>query len=252
MQAIKTLYADGGKGVRGVLRFYKGFLPALVQGPLSRFGDTAANTGALALLDSYDSTKNLPIGVKTLTASASAAIFRMFLMPVDCLKTTLQVEGANGLPMLASKIKANGPGVLWYGAVASATATFVGHYPWFYTNNMMHEYLPPPEQFMPFLGSPFAQKLARNAVVGFCSSAVSDTISNSIRVIKTVKQTHPDKLTMAECASLVIKKDGVIGLFGRGLSTRIITNGLQGLMFNVMWRMGMDYFNAQDKAKNQK
>jgi len=69
---------------------------------------------------------------------------------------------------------------------------------------------------------------------------------------QTVKQTHPDKLTMAECASLVIKKDGVIGLFGRGLSTRIITNGLQGLMFNVMWRMGMDYFNAQDKAKNQK
>ncbi len=130
LTAIKTLYADGGGGVRGVLRFYKGFLPALVQGPLSRFGDTAANTGALALLDSYDATKNLPIGVKTLTASASAAIFRMFLMPVDCLKTTLQVEGANGLPMLASKIKANGPGVLWYGAVASATATFVGHYPW--------------------------------------------------------------------------------------------------------------------------
>lgn len=69
---------------------------------------------------------------------------------------------------------------------------------------------------------------------------------------QTVKQTHPDKLTMAECASLVIKKDGVIGLFGRGLSTRIITNGLQGLMFNVMWRMGMDYFNSQDRAKNQK
>ena len=45
MQAIKTLYVDGGRGVSGVLRFYKGFLPALVQGPLSRFGDTAANTG---------------------------------------------------------------------------------------------------------------------------------------------------------------------------------------------------------------
>ena len=44
---------------------------------------------------------------------------------------------------------------------------------------------------------------------------------------------------MAECAALVIKKDGVIGLFGRGLSTRIVTNGLQGIMFNVMWRMGI-------------
>ena len=91
MQAIKTLYAQGGGGLSGVLRFYKGFLPALVQGPLSRFGDTAANVGALALLDSYESTKGMPIEAKTLTASAAAAGFRMFLMPVDCLKTTMQV-----------------------------------------------------------------------------------------------------------------------------------------------------------------
>ena len=43
MQAIQTLYVyvDGGRGVRGVLCFYKGFLPGLVQGPLSRFVDTA-------------------------------------------------------------------------------------------------------------------------------------------------------------------------------------------------------------------
>jgi hypothetical protein len=91
MVAMRTLYNDGGRGLSGVLRFYKGFTPALLQGPLSRFGDTAANAGALALLDSYESTKSLPVGVKTLTASASAAAFRMFLMPVDCLKTTLQV-----------------------------------------------------------------------------------------------------------------------------------------------------------------
>jgi len=45
-------------------------------------------------------------------------------------RVAIQVEGANGLPMLAKKMKANGPGVLWYGAVATATATFVGHYPW--------------------------------------------------------------------------------------------------------------------------
>ena len=93
-QAIRILYTDGGGGLSGVLRFYKGFAPALLQGPLSRFGDTAANVGALALLDSYDATKGLPVGVKTLTASASAAAFRMFLMPVDCLKTTLQVHAS--------------------------------------------------------------------------------------------------------------------------------------------------------------
>lgn len=91
-QALKIIYADGGRGVRGVLRFYKGFVPALFQGPLSRFGDTAANTGALALLDSYDSTKDLPIAAKTLVASVSAALFRVVLMPIDCLKTTMQVH----------------------------------------------------------------------------------------------------------------------------------------------------------------
>ncbi len=40
----------------------------------------------------------------------------------------------------------------------------------------------------------------------------------------------------------VIKKDGITGLFGRGLKTKILSNGLQGLMFTVLWRMGQDYW----------
>ena len=43
--ALKTLYADGG-----IPRFYRGVLPAMLQGPLSRFGDTAANTGTSIIL----------------------------------------------------------------------------------------------------------------------------------------------------------------------------------------------------------
>merc|ERR1711953_1159758 len=76
--ALKHLYAEGG-----IRRFYRGVLPALFQGPLSRFGDTAANTGVLTLLDNLESTKNLNVGVKTVAASASAATFRIFLMPID-------------------------------------------------------------------------------------------------------------------------------------------------------------------------
>jgi len=34
----------------------------------------------------------------------------------------------------------------------------------FYTNNLMTEWLSPPAEFATFLGNPFAQKLARNAV----------------------------------------------------------------------------------------
>ena len=44
-EAIKTLYADGGYP-----RYYQGLSAALVQGPVARFGDTAANAGILALL----------------------------------------------------------------------------------------------------------------------------------------------------------------------------------------------------------
>lgn len=74
-QAIRSLYADGG-----VRRFYRGMAPALIQGPMSRFGDTAANAGTLTLLSEFEATKNLPVGVKTGFASTAAAGWRIFLM----------------------------------------------------------------------------------------------------------------------------------------------------------------------------
>ena len=43
IEALKHLYAEGG-----ILRFYRGVGPALIQGPLSRFGDTASNAGRLS------------------------------------------------------------------------------------------------------------------------------------------------------------------------------------------------------------
>jgi len=64
---------------------------------------------------------------------SSAAAFRMILTPVDTLKTTLQVQGARGTSLLRQRIKTNGVGSLWWGAIATAAATFVGHYPWFAT-----------------------------------------------------------------------------------------------------------------------
>jgi hypothetical protein len=36
----------------------------------------------------------------------------------------------------------------------------------------------------------------------------------------------------------IIKKDGLAGLFGRGLGTKLITNGIQGILFSVLWRLG--------------
>lgn len=35
--------------------------------------------------------------------------------------------------------------------------------------------------------------------------------------------------------SIIAHLSGVIGLFGRGLKTRILANGLQGIMFTIIW-----------------
>ena len=74
----------------------QGLAPALLQGPLSRFGDTAANAGVLALLDGDDRTRSLPTGVKSLASATVATAWRVGLMPLDTFKTILQVEGAKG------------------------------------------------------------------------------------------------------------------------------------------------------------
>jgi hypothetical protein len=232
-QALKTLYKEGG-----VVRFYRGLGPALIQGPLSRFGDTAANAGMLALMDDNPKTRDLPVGVKTLAASFSAGIFRIFLMPVDALKTIMQVEGKAGVPALMAKVKAGGPTVLYHGALAASAATFAGHYPWYATYNILNERLPQYDELH--------KKLMRSAVIGFCASAISDTVSNSIRVIKTTRQTATVTMSYPQVVKHVIEKDGLIGLFGRGLKTKLISNGMQGLMFSVLWRLGQDYYNKKD------
>jgi hypothetical protein len=217
----------------------------LCQGPLSRFGDTAANAGALALLEDVD----VNVGVKTACASVSAGLFRILLMPVDAVKTSLQVEGKHGLTHLKTKIASNGPRVLFNGSLAASGATIVGHFPWFFTFNTLNEKVRSSSRVlqrqlfeyecdgmgeMCFGGTlqipkaeTFLGNLGRTAFMGFCSSVVSDTVSNSIRVIKTTKQTHQQHITYPEAVKEIVAKDGVIGLFGRGLQTRILTNGLQ-------------------------
>ena len=49
--------------------------------------------------------QDLPVLVKTAAASATAASWRIFLMPVDTLKTIKQVEGKDGFKVLMAKMK---------------------------------------------------------------------------------------------------------------------------------------------------
>lgn len=238
VEVVGKLYRDGG-----VPRLYRGLIPALMQAPLSRFGDTAANVGVLAVLDSKEETKNLPVGVKTAIASSGAAVFRLFLMPIDAWKTTKQVEGQAGLNILMQKVRVHGITKLWHGSMGAMSATWVGHFPWFFTNNYLTKTLP---KFDFEHG-----KYVRNAFIGFCSSVVSDSISNSLRVVKTTKQTSVEPVTYPQAVKQILAKDGYIGLFGRGLKTRIATNGIQGMIFSVGWRAIQEELDRRAAMKQQ-
>ena len=224
-QSFTTLYNDGG-----IRRFYRGYAPALLISPLSRFGDTMTNTYALQSLENT----NLHTSIKTMMGSILAASWRVFMMPIDSFKTTLQVEGKNGIHLLKNKIKMNGPHILFNGTIASTSATFVGHYPWFLTYNILNKKIPNYDDNV--------KTLLRNGFIGFNSAVISDCCSNSLRVIKTMKQTNKDNLNYKDTVQLIIKEDGVQGLFGRGLKTRILTNGIQGIVFTICWKYFEKYY----------
>ena len=98
----------------GILRFYRGYAPALLQGPISRFGDTATNVGILALLEPH---QDLPIAVKTGAASLTAGLWRIMIMPIDTVKTTLQVEGQGALGQLRTKVGQRGFTAMFHGSL---------------------------------------------------------------------------------------------------------------------------------------
>ena len=196
-----------------------------------------------ALLESIPETSSLPLPLKTAAGSVAAGAWRIFLMPLDTSKTAMQVEGKDGLERLVKKVAENGPSPLYQGAVASAAATAAGHYPWFLTYNFLNDALPAiskEEDLLIFL--------VRSAVLGLSASCVSDCVSNSLRVIKTTKQTaglgnnegESKEITYKEALALVLETDGIQGLLGRGLQTRLLTNAIQGSVFSVLWK----YFQA--------
>jgi hypothetical protein len=214
---IQKLYKEGG-----VKRFYKGYTAALAIGPLSRFGDTAANTFVLSNLTDT----NLPTSVKTLVGSGIAASWRIALMPIDACKTSLQVDGS--INILRDKIRTNGFRVLYYGTSASMVSTFVGHYPWFLTYNILNESMRKYDKEY--------KNIIRSGFIGFTSAVISDCVSNSFRVIKTVRQTHNNSISYVNIYKEITEKEGIAGLLGRGLKTRIITNGVQGMVFMICWK----------------
>ena len=163
--------------------------------------------------------RDLPLFFSTVLASVAAGAWRLVLMPIDTSKTVLQVEGNEGFRSLMRRISRGEISAFYQGALATAAAAALGHFPWFYVYGVLDEALKAP------IG--VVGKLCRNAFIGFMASVVSDTLTNVIRVIKTTKQAAASlsSISYTQTVQIVLAADGWKGLFGRGLSTRILTNG---------------------------
>lgn len=222
-EVLSKLYREGG-----VARLYRGLFPwAIFQAPLSRFGDVCANELIVGLASAL--LPQLPLGLVTFLGSMSGALWRVLITPIDTCKTIMQTDGDKGFEVLRAKVVQNGPLVLWSGWEGNYAANVIGNYPWFATMNMLQSVIPVPAG--PLL------RLVRSAACGAAASSVSDLCSNSVRVIKTRKQTHADgNITYLKAAKEVVAQDGLRGVFIRGLETRILTNVIQGAFFTVLWK----------------
>lgn len=240
MEAASLLYAEGG-----IPRFYRGIVPALIMMPLSRFGDIFANQVAREFLSD-----RFPNGVVTAAASSGAALWRICISPADTIKTTMQVHGSQALGLLTNKIGTMGIPALYEGALGAAAATWIGHYPWFVTYNFLDAYCLRNQILDAHLpNAKGIRRHLRRAIVGLCSSLVSDLCSNAIRVVKVYKQTSAVPMGYVEAASTIIAESGVWGLFLRGLSTKLIANALNAMLFTVVWKAISDTLAARNKYR---
>lgn len=218
-EAFRTLYAQGG-----VKRFYTGLLPTVLHVTLCRFGDTTANSAALA----YVPSDSLP--AKTAVASVTAAAWRATLLPLETVRANMQVRGKGGMAVVQKRFAAGGVWGLYAGAAASFTAGLLGHFPFFLTVNWVSEAVPLGDD------ATIVHKLGRNGGMGFLAAMCSDVATNGFKIIATNKQTNKKHMTYYETAKKIVRRDGLPALVTRGLKTRILGNGLQGAMFVVLWK----------------
>jgi hypothetical protein len=235
LQALKDLYKEGG-----VRRFYRGYPVAMIQAPLARFGDVAC----YSLVRNTPEGQKLPLWAQTSISSVGTSLWRLGIMPIDSLKTSMQVHGSQGYQVLRQRVGQMGYRALFHGYLATASASMLGYYPWFFTYGFLDTNLPQ--------GDDTLTRLSRNATMGFVASAASDTVSNSARVLKTYRQTNPTNISYTNAVKDIIKFDGWRELLGRGLKTKIISNGIQGATFSIVWKyLEKEVFSSKAKPPQQ-
>lgn len=222
--ALRELYKQGG-----IRRFYRGLPYAIVLAPITKFGATAANEGSGVLVASLGLSPGSSEFYATVLGTVFTVLWKVLLMPLETCKTVLQVDGSRGFEKLMTRVTKGNVGALYHGSAAAILATAASHYPWFYTYNLLDRSLHKSEEVV--------QVVLRSALIGFVASAVSDTVSNFLRILKTVKQSTAVDLSYAQITRNVYAEGGLAALLGRGLAMKIITNGIQSVLFTVMWKV---------------
>ena len=218
-------------------------MAALILAPLSKFGDIAANSFMLAMFRDY----NLSLRSKTFAASLCAALWRAVIMPVDTVKTMMQVKGEGAISALQEQFAQQGFASFYQGAISASFACLVGHFPWFLAFNTLSSMFPENDDDDDANDSGHSKHL-RRATLGFLSSAFSDTCSNGFKVLKTIKQTSVTPMTYSEAFMTASKTEGIFIFWTRGLATKIICNGVGAMLFTVVWKYIEDlWFRCKGK-----
>jgi len=255
--AVRTLLATGG-----VRRLYAGAPYGVAHAALSKAGDTAFNALALTTMGggagggprsapptaaaaaAGDGGGGAPpppslgrVLAATAPASAAAAAWRTALLPLEVARTNLQAAGAAaGGSRLRAGLAAAGWRSLYAGGLASAASTGTGHLVFFSTLNALHGRLPAAPE-----GAGEGASLARWGALGLAASAAADAATNGFRVVTTAAQTRGAAAGGrgsygALVRALARQPGGVWGLLGRGLGTRMASNGGQAVFFLVAWK----------------
>lgn len=224
--SVKSLWAEGG-----YLRFYDGIGFALLQAPLARFGDTFAQSIVVISLGMPGHAMH-SFAAGLIVASIGVC-WRFCMAPLETLKCTSMVHGASATKIFSRRLREGGMLEFWSGASAMLLVVWVGTVPWWAVYNLVQAYWPAPQTTM--------WHMVRNGLAGMLAGMVSDFSTNWLRILKVKRQAAEEGSIGAEGyfvdAKNVISKDGITGLFFRGMLTRIMAGAVQGAFFSVVWNV---------------
>ena len=199
---------------------------------------------------------NYNLAIYTFYGSILSGLWRVSILPLDTCKIICQVQGKNGYNILRNKINVGGLRVLYYGGLGAFSSTIISYFPWFLTYNYLNNFIDSNNKKILFSNSNILNdkdvnikqnsdikqypdskynndtinNLCKYTFICFTSSVISDIVSNFINVIKVSKQSSKNLLSYDKVINNIINKNGYKELFTRGLKTRIIINGIQGVI----------------------